>query len=135
MEDTESTKASRNDEAKIVVFDVKSGNESDFEEGYSGVVQAGAGGRILKFLGIKATEITVEQVQQNMVRFVSSMQRVIDKSSEQLGEYNIDTVEVNAEISADGEIGFMGTHVGMSGTAGIMFVFKKDPSKGPKSNT
>jgi hypothetical protein len=30
---------------------------------------------------------------------------------------------VNAEISAEGEIELMGTHVGMSGTAGIKFVF------------
>ena len=65
-----------------------------------------------------------------MVRFISSVQQLIDKTSDQLGDYNIDKVEVNAGISAKGEIGFMGTNVGMSGTAGIKFVFKKDQNKG-----
>ena len=53
------------------------------------------------------------------------MQQIIEKSSSNLsGNYKVDTVEISAKITAEGQIGLMGTHVGMSGETGIKFVFK-----------
>jgi hypothetical protein len=52
------------------------------------------------------------------------MQQIIDKSSRNIGQYKMDTVEVDARITADGHIGLMGTHVGVAGEAGIKFIFK-----------
>ena len=37
----------------------------------------------------------------------------------------VDTVEINAQISANGQIGFMGSNVGMTGSTGIKFVLKR----------
>lgn len=115
---------------KITIFDVKTSDGSENSKGYEGVIEAHAGQRLLKFFGVKATEVTVDIVQDNLRRFVSNVQQIIDTSSKEIGDYKIDTVEVNAEVSGNGEIGFMGTNVGMSGTAGIKLVFKKSKDEG-----
>jgi len=105
-------------ENTIIVFDV----EPEW--------QIGPGGRPLKARGIgekvvKATSVAIEEVQKNMTRFLSGIRDTLDKGAAIKGEYEVDTVEINAQISAEGQIGFMGSNVGMMGSAGITFVFKR----------
>jgi len=92
--------------------------------------QMGPGGRPLKARGVgekvvKATSVAVDEVQKNMIRFLTSIRDTLAKGAAIAGEYEVDTVEINAQISADGQIGFMGSNVGMAGSAGIKFVFKR----------
>ena len=74
---------------------------------------------------MKATAVAVDQVEKNMAQFLSGIGDVISRGAEITGEYEVDTVEVNAQISADGQIGFMGSGIGVTGSAGITFVFKR----------
>jgi hypothetical protein len=116
---------SANEGATILIFDVESGS------------QAGPGGPLLRSRGVsekvvKATAVAVDQVEKNMTRFLSGVGDIINRGAEVNGEYEVETVEVNAQISADGQIGFMGSGVGMTGSAGITFVFKR---KKPKTDS
>jgi hypothetical protein len=118
----ENSRSYNTKQQKIIVFDV----EAQVMDKSGAIVEAGGlKDKILKVIGLKPTELTIEMVENNMNQFVSNMQQIIDRSSKNIGNYNIDAVEVDARISADGQIGLMGTHVGMSGEAGIKFIFKR----------
>lgn len=41
------------------------------------------------------------------------------------GNFKIDSVEVDPQISGDGHVGFMGSQVGICGSAGIKFKFNR----------
>ena len=69
--------------------------------------------------------IPVEQVQQNMTQFLANIQEILAKGAEVSGEFWLDTIEINAQISAEGQIGFMGNNVGTAGSAGIKFLLKR----------
>ena len=106
------------EDAKLIVFDVESGWE------------IGPGGRPLRARGIgekvvKASSVAVDEVQKNMTKFLSGIRDTLAKGAAITGEYEVDTVEINAQISAEGQIGFMGSNVGMMGSAGIKFIFKR----------
>ena len=80
---------------------------------------------------IKATSVAVDQVEENMKQFLSGICDIVSRGADVVGEYEVDTVEVNAQISADGQIGFMGSRIGMTGSAGITFVFKRKKPRTP----
>jgi len=102
----------------ILIFDVESGSHIE------------PSGPLLRSRGvhekvIRATAVAVDQVEKNMTQFLSGIGDIIARGADVVGEYEVDTVEVNAQISADGQIGFMGSGIGMTGSAGITFVFKR----------
>jgi hypothetical protein len=74
---------------------------------------------------LKANAISVDQVQQNLTQFLSNLQNILSEGAAIAGDFKVDTVEVDAQISSEGQIGFMGSQVGMSGSTGIKFVFKR----------
>jgi hypothetical protein len=112
---------SKDTSRKIVVFDVQLVTPVDSER----VSEAGMGQKLLNAIGIKSTSLDSDYIQNKVTEFVSSMHEIISKSAAESREFKVDTVEVNAEISAEGQIGLMGTHAGMKGTTGIKFVFKR----------
>ena len=57
------------------------------------------------------------------------MEDILSTSKDRYGNFIMDSIEINAEVSAGGKVGFMGTEVGISGTHGIKFVFKRYTSK------
>jgi hypothetical protein len=73
----------------------------------------------------KENKVDVNKVQTQMIDFISKIQSVLSNCPIEQQGFKMETVEVNAQISAEGQIGFMGTHVGMTGTGGIKFVFKR----------
>lgn len=111
----------KNRSGKIVIFDAQLEARVDSER----VSQAGMGQKLLNVIGIRSTSLDTNYIQNKVDEFVSSMHEIISKSTTESREFKVDTVEVNAEISAEGQIGLMGTHAGMKGTAGIKFVFKR----------
>jgi hypothetical protein len=119
------TRTSKEGQKTMVVFHLDTIPISA-ESQSSSLTQAGnLGERILKGIGVKATKIAADQIQNNMDHFLNNMQEILSKSASTTEAFQLNEVEVNAEVSADGQIGFMGTQVGMSGTAGIKFVFKR----------
>lgn len=74
---------------------------------------------------VKENKVDVNKVQNQMIDFISKVQSVLSNCQIEQQGFKMDTVEVNAQISAEGQIGFMGTHVGMTGTGGMKFVFTR----------
>jgi hypothetical protein len=60
-------------------------------------------------------EVVTEQIRQI---FESAFEKTF-------GEFHLESVEVSLEISADGKVGFFGSHVGLSGKSGITLSFKR----------
>lgn len=83
------------------------------------------GDRLDRIKKIITNQVPKDQFQKNISDFISQTQDILSKSTlASTGEFELDTVEVNAEISAGGQIGFMGTGLSMEGKGGIKFVFK-----------
>src|SRR5215211_3452118 len=107
---------------KVIVFTSELESETEIQKR---VTQASAAQRLLRIIGVKSSEVSVDQITDNIKVFLSNVQEILAKSANQYHEFKMDSVEVEAQISGDGQIGFMGTHVGMSGSAGIRFVFRR----------
>lgn len=92
-----------------------------------GVQEAGAGDLLRKLPGFRTREnhVGVSELQTHFDDFLKKMQGVLSNCKMDYQGFSVDTVEINAQVSAKGQIGFMGTGVGMTGTGGIKFVFKR----------
>jgi hypothetical protein len=108
----------------IVVFDVEP------------EPQVGPGGRPIQPRGMwdTARKVTghvlpLDELQQNMEHFVSGVQQMLAHSAAAAGEFALNTVEINAQISANGQVGFMGSGVSTTGAASIKFVLTRNKGK------
>jgi len=72
--------------------------------------------------------VNIEDLQTNINIFLVKMDEIIKKSPEKIGRFNLDTIEIHAEVNGEGQVGLLGTGVTVGGTAGITFVLSK--SKG-----
>ncbi len=118
MNDEYNKNSSEKKDKKLVVFYVEA------YEDKSGLREAGLRDKF-KGLIVKSREIGVNDFKENLSRFLLSVEDILSTSKERYGSFSMESVEINAEVSADGKVGFMGTEVGISGTHGIKFVFKK----------
>jgi hypothetical protein len=82
-------------------------------------------GDAFKRLVVKSKEIAVNDFKENLSRFLLNVEGILSTSKDRYGNFIMDSIEINAEVSAEGKVGFMGTEVGISGTHGIKFVFKR----------
>ena len=82
----------------------------------------------VKRLIVKSKEIAVNDFKENLSRFLLNVEDIFSTAKERYDDFIMDSIEINAEVSADGKVGFMGTEVGISGTHGIKFVFKRSAS-------
>jgi len=74
---------------------------------------------------INMVETSVDVLRDNMAVFIESVGDMISSGVEVEGKYEIDTLEVQCEISGNGKIGFAGNGIGLSGGSGIKIIFKK----------
>lgn len=74
---------------------------------------------------IKMVETSVDVLCDNMSSFIESVEDMISSSVEATGNYEIETVEVECQISGNGKIGFAGSSIGMTGGSGLKIIFKK----------
>jgi len=90
------------------------------------VVQAGGTTDVLKkVLHIKKSTVSVDLFQSHLIDFLNNIQTVLSHCNTEFKGFKMDTVQISAEISSEGQIGFMGTHVGVGGKGGITFGFKR----------
>lgn len=69
------------------------------------------------------TSIPIETLNNNLAQFVKHVSRGLLSISSEIKEYQLDEVEVKLEISADGQIGLIGS-VGAGCTGGVTLKFK-----------
>jgi hypothetical protein len=73
--------------------------------------------------GIKTSDarrpnsIDADVLRSNIKNFLSSMDKVIS-SPLSIGGYSLDSIQINAEINAEGQVGIMGTGIKVGGTVG-----------------
>ncbi len=109
-----------NNPDKLVIFDLSQAIPQ--EQRSHGFRDRGGG---LKERVSHAHEVAVDELANNMTHFLSGIERTLSQGAAVTGEFQVDTVEVNAQISASGKVGLMGTGIGLEGQAGITFVFKR----------
>jgi len=82
---------------------------------------------IIKLGKAKITGNTLDGgiLEKEVTTFVSNMQKVFSQIDTTNSNYDVESISVNAEVSAGGEIGLWGTGVNLTGTGGITFNFKK----------
>jgi hypothetical protein len=122
MNDEYERNSSKGKDEKLVVFYVEA------YEDKGGLREAGSIRDKLKGFVVKSKEIAVNDFKENLSRFLLSVEDILSTSKERYGNFIMDGIEINAEVSADGKVGFMGTEVGITGTHGIKFVFKRSDS-------
>ncbi|MEA3548287.1 MAG: hypothetical protein U9R66_11565 [Thermodesulfobacteriota bacterium] len=75
--------------------------------------------------GTRMVEVPSEELIANMSDFLENTQELLAQGEKTDGPYKVDTVEITAQISVEGKVGFMGSGLGLKGDTGIKFVFKK----------
>ena len=78
---------------------------------------------------LSVTERGVEEVRENMTRFIRGVQKILAEGAAIGGEFRIEEVEVSAQLTAEGKIGFAGTGVNLQGETGLKLIFKRPPAK------
>jgi hypothetical protein len=80
----------------------------------------------LKSVVAKASEVTVITLQENMRRFLSSLDTILRNSPKDVGGLTLDEIEIYAQVDGKGNIGIAGiagAEVAVQG--GIKFVLRK----------
>ncbi len=83
-------------------------------------------GEAMKSAAAKTSEVAVSTLQENMRRFLSSLDVVISASPKNVGGLVLDEVEIQAQIDSKGNVGISGiagAEFAMQG--GIKFVLRK----------
>lgn len=72
--------------------------------------------------------VDVEKLEKEMQSFLAAMERIIGRLNQKVGEYQMDSITVSAEVSAKGTVSLLGTGGEMGGKGGISFTFKRAAS-------
>jgi hypothetical protein len=73
--------------------------------------------------------LDVSQVRENFSRFLEGLKTLISDAVPSVGAYELDEVQFNAEISADGEFKLLGAGVGLEATTGVSFTMRRKAMK------
>ena len=69
-----------------------------------------------------AVDVGVEQLEQNFASFLANIGRILGKAESVAETYQVDRVEIEAMVSADGKVGLAGSSVGLSGHSSLKLV-------------
>jgi hypothetical protein len=107
-------------ENQFIIYDIEL-TESDLEK----VEQASAKRMFEKIWRVKEHRVNVEDFQNHFADFLGKVHSVLANCKQEYEGFKLDQIEITGQISGSGQIGFMGSHIGMTGTGGINFVFKR----------
>jgi len=69
--------------------------------------------------------VEVTKVRDTFTRFLQGLSEIIDVKVPTVGDFELDEVQFNAEISADGDFKLLGTGVGIEATSGVTFTLRR----------
>ena len=75
--------------------------------------------------GFRPTELQVEDLSVNVNLFLEQMQTILEKAPAKLGKFEFAEFEIQAEVSAKGQLVLLGTGGEAGITGGLKFVFKR----------
>lgn len=82
---------------------------------------------------VQMLEMGVDVLSENMANFINSLTDMLSASAKVAGPFDIDTVEVECQVSGSGQIGLVGTGLGLQGGSTMRIVFKKNPNPNDSS--
>lgn len=69
--------------------------------------------------------VDAEKLENEVKSFLEAMERIIGNLSQQVGQYQMDSITVSAEINAKGKVSLLGNGGEMGGKGGMSFTFKR----------
>jgi hypothetical protein len=86
----------------------------------------------LRQAALKYVEIPTDKLNDQLLGFMDKVGAMVGSLPENLGKFTLQEIELSLEITAKGEIGFLGTGGGLEGTGGIkMTLRRKEPQPAP----
>lgn len=70
-------------------------------------------------------ELGVKQLSSNLQGFLSQLDKVLNNLNDRVGNFEVDEMEVYAEISAEGKVSLMGTGVQAGTTGGVKLILRR----------
>lgn len=77
-----------------------------------------------------AKALEVEVLRENMARFLLVLQEMLPAEMSQVGDFRLEEVEVNAEVTGEGSLMLLGTGVRAAGMGGIKFILRRVHDEG-----
>lgn len=79
--------------------------------------------------GVQAMTVGLDQLGDNLVDFIDKVGVMLARVGERERKFRVEKVEVQAQVSAQGQVGFMGTGAKAGGGASLKIVLerRKDP--------
>lgn len=74
---------------------------------------------------MQAVEVDIDTLSQNLVGFIENVRGMLAKVSSDAEQFQVEKVEVSAQIGAEGEVGFLGTGVKAKGGASLKIVLER----------
>ena len=72
-----------------------------------------------------AKALEVEVLRENLARFLLVLQDILPVEMADMGDFRLEEVEVNAEVTGEGSLMLLGTGVRAAGMGGIKFVLRR----------
>ena len=72
-----------------------------------------------------AKALEVEVLRENLTRFLLVLQDMLPAEMADVGDFRLEEVEVNAEVTGEGSLMLLGTGVRAAGMGGIKFVLRR----------
>jgi hypothetical protein len=77
-------------------------------------------------LRYRRAEISTEEFQERLRKFLTSMEEVVKGLPNTLGEFKLDSITLTAEVSAKGQVSLLGTGGEVAGKGGLTFTLKRE---------
>ena len=77
----------------------------------------------------RATDVSVEQLERNFSAFFANVERILSQAQTQVGVFQVERVEIEAVVSADGKVGLMGSSIGVAGKSTLKLVLERVEAK------
>jgi hypothetical protein len=81
--------------------------------------------RGLRENAVRIVETGADVLQASMAAFIETVGEMIAQAAAHDGPYQLDTVEVQCQISGNGKIGFIGAGLDLHGNSSMKMVFKR----------
>ena len=73
----------------------------------------------------RAVEASTGVIEQSLTGFIETVKSMLDNVEDTSGDYQMDTVEVAAQVSTEGKVGFMGIGLGANASSSMRILFKR----------
>lgn len=80
----------------------------------------------LKKFGVAAAEVRVSELKRELTHFLAEMDGVVKGLPGKLGQFSLDSISLTVEVSAKGQVIFLGTGGELAGKGGITFTLKRE---------